>query len=81
MRLQFFPCLFPDRVGRHQSPCPLRQRGQINTPFSEPRGKRHFYSALAKPVLRLTWARDWRSILQRCMQFGKPKPAGLETIC
>jgi len=47
--------LFLDRVGRHQSPSPLRRQSQINTHSAEPRpkgdistspGRGHFYFAL-----------------------------------
>ena len=49
--------LFLDRVGRHQSPSPLRRHGQINMHFPKPLpehdistllGGRHFYFALTQ---------------------------------
>jgi hypothetical protein len=55
--------LFLDRVGRHQSPSPLRRRDQTNTYSSnrQPKGDvstlpevRHFYFALTGSVLGLT---------------------------
>ena len=54
--------LFLDRVGRHQSPSPLRRHAQINTHSSNLRAKddistlpgtRHFYFALTRGADRL----------------------------
>jgi hypothetical protein len=80
--------LFLDRVGRHQSPSPLRRHPQINTHSSEAQAKgdistlpetRHFYFALTRKMTlldRVTLLRDNNQIKlsPECRRPLRPLP-------